>query len=137
MHGEETAVKEYLRMLDRYEAKRPFSDEKLSIEKFSKKYWLDGEFPYQYHTMNVEDGKDEKEQLVINNVRSLKNSLAKDRKRNAERMKEIEDDHRREAAHIKIELKIIAAICAAQFGANAFILIRHTQRYLPKPQNRK
>lgn len=137
MYGEETAVKEYLRMLDRYEAKRPFSDEKLSIEKFSKKYWLDGEFPYQYHTMNVEDGKDEKEQLVINNVRSLKNSLAKDRKRNAERMKEIEDDCRREAAHIKTALKIIAAICAAQFGVNAFISIRHIQRYLPKPQNQK
>lgn len=50
-----------------------FTDKKLSIEEFSDKYWLSGELPYQYHTMRISDGRDEREQLIINNIISLWN----------------------------------------------------------------
>lgn len=48
-----------------------FSDRKLSREEFSKKYWLNGDAPYQYHTAEIEDGRDEREQFMINNVRAI------------------------------------------------------------------
>jgi len=48
-----------------------FSNEPLTEEAFSKKYWLDGDAPYQYHRMNISDGKDEREQLIINNIRAI------------------------------------------------------------------
>ena len=48
-----------------------FLDRKLSVEQFSKKYWLNGDAPYQYHTVEIEDGRDEREQLIINNIRAL------------------------------------------------------------------
>lgn len=48
-----------------------FSERKLTREEFSKKYWLDGEMPYQYHTGSIEDGRDEREQFVFNNIRAL------------------------------------------------------------------
>jgi len=53
-----------------------FKSEKLTEEEFSKKYWEpspNNYFPYQYHTMEISDGRDEKEQLIINNVRALWN----------------------------------------------------------------
>ena len=50
-----------------------FSERKLTTEEFSKKYWLDGRMPYQYHTGTIEDGRDEREQFVFNNIRALKN----------------------------------------------------------------
>ena len=51
--------------------KYPVSGKPLTREDFSKKYWLDGDAPYQYHTMEIEDGRDEIEQLIINNVRAI------------------------------------------------------------------
>ena len=43
----------------------------LTIDFFSKKYWLDGDAKFQYHTMDIEDGRTETEQLLINNDRAL------------------------------------------------------------------
>ena len=54
-------------------SKRPFSDKPKEAGEFSKKYWLDGVIPYQYHTLEIEDGKNELEQLMINDIRALKN----------------------------------------------------------------
>ena len=48
-----------------------FSERKLSTDEFSKKYWKDGEVPYQYHTGTIEDGRDEREQFVFNNIRAI------------------------------------------------------------------
>lgn len=48
-----------------------FSDRKLTTEEFSKKYWRGGKFPYQYHTGTIEDGRDEREQFVFNNIRAV------------------------------------------------------------------
>lgn len=48
-----------------------FSDRKLTMDEFSKKYWMEGETPYQYHTGSIEDGRDEREQFVFNNIRAI------------------------------------------------------------------
>ena len=48
-----------------------FSDRKLSEKEFSDKYWMKGKVKYQYHTAGIEDARDEREQLVFNNVRAL------------------------------------------------------------------
>lgn len=48
-----------------------FSEQKLTVEEFSKKYWRNGEAPYQYHTGNIEDGRDEREQFMFNNIRAV------------------------------------------------------------------
>lgn len=52
-------------------------NEKLSREQFSGKYWKCGqaEFNYQFHTMEIEDGLDERQQLLINNDRALYNLI--------------------------------------------------------------
>ena len=52
-----------------------FTDRKLTLEEFSKKYWLDGHAEYQYHTGTIEDGRDEREQFLFNNIRALKSQL--------------------------------------------------------------
>ena len=52
-----------------------FTDEKLSTEEFSQKYWLGGVASYQYHTASIEDGRDEREQFVFNNIRALKETI--------------------------------------------------------------
>lgn len=57
-----------------------FADRKLTEEEFAEKYWLGGEAPYQYHTGTIEDGRDEREQFVFNNIRALYELMkAKDR----------------------------------------------------------
>ena len=48
-----------------------FSNRKLSEEEFSNKYWMKGKYKYQYYTAGIEDARDEREQLVFNNVRAL------------------------------------------------------------------
>lgn len=49
--------------------------EKLSRQQFSDKYWLRGDAEYQFHTMSIEDGLDERQQLLINNDRALFKSI--------------------------------------------------------------
>ena len=39
---------------------KTFGDKKLTRQEFSKKYWLDGDAPDQYHTAEIEDGRDER-----------------------------------------------------------------------------
>lgn len=56
-----------------------FSDRKLSTEEFSRKYWMNGKVPYQYHTASIEDARDEREQFVFNNIRALWNALMRKR----------------------------------------------------------
>lgn len=48
-------------------------DKKLSRQAFSNKYWMGGreEYIYQFHTMDIEDGLNERQQLLINNDRAL------------------------------------------------------------------
>ena len=46
------------------------SDKKLSDEEFKEKYYVKG-LDQQYHTMDLSDGVDERQQLLINNDRWL------------------------------------------------------------------
>lgn len=66
-----------------------FSDRKLTVEEFSKKYWLCGAAPYQYHTGTIEDGRDEREQFLFNNVRALREMNRESNKRRDERVTNI------------------------------------------------
>ena len=115
----EDVLKKAIRREKRYAKKRPFSEKPLTSEEFSKKYWLDGEQPYQYHGMRIEDGRDETEQLIINNVREIRNQFQKWRKwteeRNGELLKQIEEAQK-ETAHIKKQVKTMSMICAALVG---------------------
>ena len=115
----EELLKTAIRREKRYTKKRPFSEQPLTTEEFSKKYWLDGEQPYQYHGMRIEDGRDETEQLIINNVREIRNQLQKWRKwtgeRNGELLEQIEAAQK-ETAQIKKQVKILSMICAALVG---------------------
>jgi len=103
----EDVLKKAIRREKRYAKKRPFSEKPLTSEEFSKKYWLDGEQPYQYHGMRTEDGRDETEQFQ------------KWRKwtgeRNGELLKQIEAAQK-ETAHIKKQVKTMSMICAALVG---------------------
>ncbi len=54
---------------------KSFSDAKLTREEFSKKYWMRGKAKYQYHTGEIEDGRDEREQFIFNNIRALKSMI--------------------------------------------------------------
>ena len=47
------------------------TDRKLSDEEFKKKYYVKGLNQQQFHTMDLSDGVDERQQLLINNDRAL------------------------------------------------------------------
>ncbi len=49
-----------------------YADRKLTDHEFQTKYWQGGSVQNQYHTMQISDGRDEREQLIINNIRALK-----------------------------------------------------------------
>ena len=66
-----------------------FSDRKLTKEEFSKKYWMGGVAPYQYHTGTIEDGRDEREQFLFNNVRALYEMNQERNKRRDNKVSEI------------------------------------------------
>ena len=77
-----------------------FSDRKLTPEEFADKYWtpLAGwSVPYQYHTGRIEDGRDEREQFVFNNIRALYDMIRELRRsgaRNTAEMLELEADRK-------------------------------------------
>lgn len=124
---EEKFLRRWLENEKGYNLKRPFSDKKLSVEEFSKKYWLDGECPYQYHTGRIEDGRDEREQFIFNNIRSLKNELMQTRRFLTARLGDKADridDCEKKIAHIKRRIRIIAVICAIYTGIIAVVLKR-------------
>lgn len=110
----ENGTKLKLKML----SKRPLSDEPKTISDFSEKYWLDGNIPYQYHTLEVEDGKNELEQLMINDIRALRNDSVWLRKTMTEtegrRRSQIEE-LKKENKHIKLFAAIMICLYAA-FG---------------------
>ena len=128
---EEKRLEMQFRQNKRLSRKRPFSNEALTVEEFSKKYWMDGEVPYQYHTMQIEDGKTEAEQLAYNNIRALKNDAVKQRRMMLEKLGEKQkqiDDCKKELAHIrKIHMEfMICAIIAALISISK----RSTLHYL-------
>lgn len=108
----ENGTKLKLKML----SKRPLSDEPKTISDFSEKYWLDGNIPYQYHTLEVEDGKNELEQLMINDIRALRNDsvwLRKTMTETAGRRRSQIEELKKENKHIKLFAAIMICLYAA------------------------
>lgn len=123
----EMVLKSVIQREKRYEKKRPFLWRPLSREEFCEKYWMGGEAPYQYHTMRIEDGRDEREQLIINNIREVRNKIQWETKYSAEKRRELEaqiDELADEAARTRRQIKILSTICAAQALAIISCLIR-------------
>lgn len=52
-----------------------FKDCKLTRKEFSEKYWMNGECVYQFHTPDIEDGQNEREQFIFNDIRALDNLI--------------------------------------------------------------
>ena len=120
LEPEEKNLKEYLTNKKKLQEKRPFQG-KMELEEFSRKYWQNGEAPYQYHTMEIEDGRTEKEQLIINNVRALKNSNVMLRRMMLEKMQEKQEQIEKNKKHIRLLLAaamIYGAVTAVQVQQN-------------------
>lgn len=111
-------------------SKRPFSDKPKEAGEFSKKYWLDGVIPYQYHTLEIEDGKNELEQLMINDIRALKNDdtwLRRTMTENfSEKRKQIEEI-KKENKHIK--LVVVIMTCLFGIFTAAQIQLNHRKKH--------
>lgn len=108
----ENGTKLKLKML----SKRPLSDEPKTISDFSEKYWLDGNIPYQYHTLEIEDGKNELEQLMINDIRALRNDavwLRRTMTETAGRRRSQIEELKKENKHIKLFAAIMIFLYAA------------------------
>lgn len=86
-----------------------FSDKKLTRAEFSKKYWLDGDVPYQYHTAEIEDGRNEREQFFINNDRALFNFFRKNQEEIREKHK-LAEQQCFKAARVCILINLILTI---------------------------
>lgn len=134
--ADEKTLESLIRARKTFERKRPFSDHALTMEEFSEKYWLDGKAPYQYHSMEIEDGKSEVEQLAYNNIRALKNEAVKLRKMvwelSDKKQKQI-NECKEDLAHIKKIYKGLM-ICAMNI---AFILTLQIPRHLRIWHSRK
>ena len=74
-----------------------FGDRELTREEFAQKYWKGGDpnYIYQYHMMDIDDGQDEREQLIINNVRALYEMRAFDKRDRSEQTRGILADTER------------------------------------------
>ncbi|MGN0998132.1 MAG: hypothetical protein ACI4PO_01110 [Faecousia sp.] len=106
-----------------------FSDRKLTRAEFSRKYWLGGVAPYQYHTAEIEDGRDEREQFLINNVRALKDMNTKLRRMTFEALEE----NRKEAS--TAAKRATLALAGLNFLTLAITVahIRHDRRKRQSP----
>ena len=133
---EEKTLKSLLRAQKRFGRKRPFSDHALTREEFSQKYWMDGEVPYQYHSMKIEDGDTEVELLAYNNIRALKNDIVKLRRM----VWDLSDKKQKQINEFKKDLTHITKIykgfmiCAMVL---VFISILRIQRYIQIQRSQK
>lgn len=105
-----------------------YEDRKLTDHEFQTKYWQGGSVQDQYHTMLISDGRDEREQLIINNIRALKNETAANRTRMAWKGRE---RGRKTAAAIAVTGAGLAGLNLA----TAIILYRYIRRNLPRHRN--
>ena len=116
------------KILDR---KRPFKSEALTLSEFSKKYWMDGEVPYQYHSVQIQDGATEAEQLVFNNIRALKNDAVMQRKTMWEKFGEKQEqinDCKKELVHSRrVQSFVICTIVSAVISVLIKCILRCLQ----------
>lgn len=96
-----------------------FSENKLTSKEFNKKYWMNGKFPYQYHTAQIEDGRDEREQFIVNNIRALYNLRKTDKCQYRMNMGLFES----KIGTLEKYIKIITAIAVTSTAISLIILI--------------
>lgn len=100
-----------------------FSERKLTEKEFSDKYWMHGQAPYQYHTGTIEDGRDEREQFVFNNIRALWERMNYDadcqRDRGGWQVKELEKAIEALKEEVKALRAKITSLDPADDGRNA------------------
>lgn len=99
-----------------------FSERKLTKEEFSKKYWLDGLAPYQYHTAGIEDGRDEREQFMFNNIRALYNLFTNEHRRMRQDWLELRSEMTNKIIRQKAILFLLSVILL-------FLLVLRTATY--------
>ncbi len=92
---------------------RLFENRKLSREEFQDKYWLKGESIYQFHTPDIEDGRDEREQFIFNDIRALDNLIDFYFNLESEARQEISEKLHRLEPLIKISAALAATSAAA------------------------
>ena len=115
-------IPEYRTTFEKDEGKifdRTFSDHKLTREEFSKKYWLDGDAVYQYYTPNIEDGRDEREQFIFNDLRALKGLIFF----HAALSEDSDRSQWEEIQKLKRGIKITAVLVAANTAVIGMVLL--------------
>lgn len=90
-----------------------FENRKLSRKEFQKKYWMNGECVYQFHTPDIEDGRDEREQFIFNDIRALDNLIDFYFNLESEARQEISEKLHRLEPLIKISAALAATSAAA------------------------
>lgn len=94
---------------------------KMKMKDFKAKYWRGGSEPYQYHTMQIEDGETELQQLMINDIRALKDQEVVLRKffamKGQEKQKQIDE--------LKKRTRLLSTTVCAVIG---FVTVGHIQR---------
>ena len=81
---------------------------------------MGGVAPYQYHTGTIEDGRDEREQFLFNNVRALREMNRESNKRRDKRVSDINLRLYRAEKKIAALYKVNAAMVAV--GILIFII---------------
>ena len=76
----------------RRESLNTMKKNQLPREAFREKYWADGQLPNQIHTMEIEQGETEKEQLIINNINGLVDWYFELKRDNQKQRTEIENE---------------------------------------------
>ena len=121
MEHNEKYLKDYFGIECRLQRKRPISKEKMETKDFADKYWMGGREPYQYHTMQIEDGETELQQLMINDIRALKDQEVVLREfftmKVLEKQKQIDE--------LKRHTRLLSATVCAVIG---FVTVGHIQR---------
>ena len=121
MEHNEKYLKDYFGIECRLQRKRPISKEKMETKDFADKYWMGGREPYQCHTMQIEDGETELQQLMINDIRALKDQEVVLRKffamKGQEKQKQIDE--------LKKRTRLLSATVCAVIG---FVTVGHIQR---------
>lgn len=121
MKYNEEYLKQYFDNEYHLQKKRPMSKEKMETKDFADKYWMGGSEPYQYHSLQIEDGETELQQLMINDIRALKDREVVLREffvmKGHEKQKQIDE--------LKKYTRLLSATVCVVIG---FVTVGHIQR---------
>ena len=102
----------------------------MKMKDFKVKYWRGGSEPYQYHTIRVKDGENELQQLMINDIRALKDREVVLRRFFVMKGKEKQDQIDALKKHTRI---LTVAVCVM----SGIITVGHIQHFLRKSHSQR